>query len=224
MTPVTAEDRVRMAAELRYSEHLGREETGHLASPQEVSSVAAKLAAHFFKGDTAGGVAVAVHKATMAGLMVYAMERWGYNYGEVVTIADFDVARTVAAISHDIRQPIGPRVAVHCSTLSQADALPQLVKLAEIIACCRRVEAQIEAREVSEDSQVIKQWAEDAVKLVGALSKVRDHVRTKKAVGQVRARLVAIADGVSDGGRRRRPYKPEPDLEPEIDIEALEVC
>ncbi len=198
-------ERVRVVAQIRHSEACTREDTQYHADPLSVGRVAAKLAQRYYYGDVSSVASSQIRQVECAGMLVYAMERWGYNFEELCDVSEFAVASIVSGLSPDVRLPPGRRIGFHCSSLSQADAPSQIVKLAEIIAACEHILAAYTPHDLAMHAQYLKVWGDENYKLVGAMSHLRDNGKMKKIVAETREKLMGIVRVADEAKHPRKP-------------------
>jgi hypothetical protein len=203
LAPCDDWDVLSLVAQQRHDEQLCRAAAIHQVDPFEVGRVAAKLAARYYQGDTEDPAPKMQELARRAGVLLYAHERWGYSFEDVIALASFPVARVVAALSGDPRLPSGPRLVQRCAVLQQAGALAQIVKLAEVLVTAV---AFVEAGETAlvEHAADVKQWAEEALKVLDVLTQLRDHERTAKIVTDTKQKVDRLFGAVEAAKKAQR--------------------
>lgn len=199
---------IRVLAQQQHAEFVGRETTPCYANPLEVGHIAARLARKFYYGDPTTSGTGQVTLAQCAGNLVYALELWGYNFDGVVDVAAYDVARVVSGLSADGRLPQGLRIGHHCSTLREADAMSQLVKLAEIISLSQRIITTTDADLVRHGDR-FRAWADDARALLEAMHRLRARPQMKTVMLETREGLGKIGRLVERARLARRDAKLE---------------
>lgn len=185
--------RLRILSQKRHSELVLRDEIPPLADPAEVGRMASRIVRQYFALDVEAMAQGYFAVAECAGLLVYGIERYGYTYDDIVNIADERVARLVAALSADTRESGGPRVWHFVSSLGQADALTQLVKLAEVAAITVRVADDLTDRVILRHNRYLRQLTDDSIRVMASLTHLRKSIRLTKVLKDVSAKLQEIS-------------------------------
>ena len=112
-------------------------------------------------------------------------------------MAEYNVAALVSGISPDISLPSGPRKNYFLAKLQSAEPQAQLAKLAEVFLVGKHLEALPPAEFVLH-AEFLRHWADDNRDVLDNLLHLRNDLRMKPVMGQVREIVGRI------GGRAER--------------------
>jgi hypothetical protein len=184
-----------------------------LAAPYKVSEVAHKLACRYYFGDADGDSGL-VNVVRVAGLMIYAIERYGMAFQSVCDLADLEVARSVAELTHDQRLPEGLRKTRFPAQIGNGGSASQLVKLAEIGVIQRRVISTFSRDQLRERAtrHWLRGWVEEAGAVLDAMHTIRAHKELATWFADCRRGLEQVTKRVEEA--RQKPQATVGELYP----------
>jgi hypothetical protein len=183
-------DAVRAFAIFRHPCLAPRRDVPPRGDPVAISRMAVGLAGRVLGGVCDGDQCKV---AECAGLLVYAMDGYGLNYEEVCSVAGHKVAEVLRQITPDNRQTDPRRHLELKSSLGQADAFVQAVKLAEILNVVERIPLEYDERQMAAKALDLKNWADRTGHLLEAMRALRSMQRMESAMDKARIGLGAIA-------------------------------
>lgn len=135
-------DNVREFVGERHQQLAVREEAAILADPVAIADTAVRLVTRHIRGlEFCVDREELLQTAELAGLLFYALDRYGCTFEDLCNLASFEVAKTVATLTPDHRLPHPKRVTTWLSQVGQAPLHVKLVKLAEAAAVLAQLEA-----------------------------------------------------------------------------------
>lgn len=197
-------DRISVAVQTRHSDVNVRDNVDTFGDPMEVGRQAARLSQRFFYAGASDSSAAKITTARCAGMLVYAMELYGFDFEGVLAASEFAVARIVAGISPDVRLPTGRRNEHQCSNVAQADDISQLVKLAEIVASTAHLMGSITAVDIAADPATYAEWTEGRIRILDVLHKIKGNAFLAATIHKVREDLVGLLRQAQAHDRPRR--------------------
>lgn len=219
MTHTLDQEQIRVMVQLRHEEFLYRDQaTPRDVDPLSVGAVAADIASHIFYGDAVGASSQS-HQAVLAncvGMLIYAMEKYGYSFDAICDFAEYQVARAVSGLSPDIRLPAGQRTAYHCSTLANAEPVAQIVKLAEISLASDAVRHASDG-DFALHVDAYKRWADDSLIMLTAMTKLRGYPYAICMIADIKKTLIATLRRVET------TRKPKRERQAVVTVTAVEV-
>jgi hypothetical protein len=141
VVPTTLFD-AQLALSLANIEHFryeSRTENQLLADPEDVARRAEKYVKRWSGCRPTASPTFDVVTGAYAGLLIYSIDYYGFDYTFVARLTVKSVADAVASISGDCRQDLGPRRQAIQTRVAHADPIAQAVKLAEIVTTAVKI-------------------------------------------------------------------------------------
>ncbi len=189
---------IRVLSQIQHGNEACRTELSTLADPTNIAVVAEKYARVYFKGDMEAAAQGFVEIVRAAALLCYAMERWGFNYDDIVQVGEHRIAAIVAEISSDVRLPEGPRIQYLCSQLGQARPIGQLVKLAQIVAVSSMILDEFTTDTLVKHGGVLRQVVDDNYQLLESLRHMKGNLRMGSAWTAAKNQMLAIIKRIDE--------------------------
>jgi hypothetical protein len=180
--------------DMRHSEVQSRYTLFGYANPDHVRPLAAKLVRLVHREDHSEASVRQRAFAQAAGMLIYAIERYGCTFDDIVDIAGYGVATMLAGASPDTRLS-GPRRSIELrKTLGQADPDSQAVRLAEILCSSRdlllRLEDDLDYVLISDIA--LKAWVADRLGWLDSMHKLRATEALRRYIHQARKTVETI--------------------------------
>jgi hypothetical protein len=177
-----------------------RQDVPPRGDPFRIGRLSAELASKVL-GGVGGGDHCRVTEC--AGLLIYAMDGYGLCYEEVCQLSCHKVAEILRQITGDNRLTDPRRHLELRSQIGQAEALVQVVKLAEILTALAEIPQSYDAATRAARAQDLKTWADRTAHLVDAMRALHGTARMRPYLEKARRELEQLAQGGRTPGRSR---------------------
>lgn len=141
----------RAIVEIAHSRYVGRIRDHYISDPAEVSARAVRYASHLQErrpsdpGMRPMLTARDVATAGYAGLGVYCMDRYGFDYCYLARVTWPGVASAVREVSRDLRDDVGPARQARQRRIYDAAEISQLVAFAELVETAKGLKKRLDA-------------------------------------------------------------------------------
>ena len=194
--------------ELRHCDLASRTPLFGYANPADVGPMAVRLM-RIVRGEAPTEESARFRAdAAIAGNLIYAVERYGCTFDDIIDIAGLGVANLLAQITPDCRLS-GPRRSDDLrSQIGQATPEAQTLRLAEILCAAEALESRFrnDSDAVLEHDLALKAWLAQRLSWLGAMHKLMAFAPIKKrilACQETLLRMEAARESVRDAIKLR---------------------